>query len=171
MKLHSVKKAINNLTLETIQAMTRDSYLDKHFGYTSNEVVSDSDLIHRVSKMNKKAATAFTCGRNTVLELIKLALEEDIDYISSWTEDMSDGDDWVVEKEFDSVIGKGFFKTKEHEWNAGAAPCSAIRIVLRKTNDSNEFRIVSVYPIQTEEDKDKMINAGEIYRACNAIAI
>lgn len=172
----NILKKIEGMTLETLQLETGDQWLDKHFGLVSNEEVSNSDLIHRIvssraaKKAGKlkhalKAATAFTVSRATVLELMKQAMEEEASYLADWLSDESDGEDWVVEKEFDFQIGKGFFDAITHEWNAGAAPCSAIRVVLKKTDDANLFKVRTVYPIQTESDKIAMENASNAFHA------
>ena len=174
--MEKLNKKIGGMTLETLQREVGDQWLDKHFGLTSNEEVTDSELIHRIvasreavrkglKRHSLKAATAFTVSRQTALELIQSALLDEAEYLADWIEDSSDGEDWVVEKEFDFQIGKGFFNSTQHEWNAGAAPCSAVRIVLQKTDNYRLFKIRTVYPVQTESDKDVMANQASAFHA------
>ena len=165
----SLEVRVRNLDLSQLWAGTRDNFIDKHLGLYDGAVVTDSDLIHRVVT-SKKDASCFTVSRDEVLLYVKEAMYDDLDGIVAWVNDMSDGDDYEVYFDSDTPVGRGFYKSFYHTWNAGACQCSSVRIVLRKTYKSDEFRIVTVYPIPTEEEKEACILASKEYDAIKSSA-
>lgn len=144
-------KIVESLTLESIE-MDGGHILAKHLEK------SDSDLIHRCSKANKKLATSFTVSREKTLALIKEALlDEEFETpecVLEWLDDDSDGGDFYAIKEFNSIIGKGFFRAAWHEWENGPAACHSINVVLRKVERKRDttFKIITAYPTVTQED-------------------
>lgn len=160
----ALETRIRNMTWESIMANTRDSVATKHFDSYADIRMSDSDMVHRVVSTGKDASS-FTIHRDTALLYVQEALYAEMEYIVDWINDMSDGTDWEVYFDSDTPIGKGFYKSFYHTWNAGACECSTIKIVLRKTYDSNEFRIVTVYPIPTEAETQECIARSKAYDA------
>lgn len=144
-------RLVNNLTLESIE-INGGHILAKHMDQT------DSDLIHRCTKENKKLATVFTTSKKDVLEIIKEALLDE-EYMTpecviEWLDDDSDGGDFYAVKEFEYAIGKGYFRASWHEWNKGPAMCHSINVVLRKVERKSDttFKIITAYPCVTEGD-------------------
>ena len=63
-------------------------------------------------------------------------------------------------------IGRGFFKECWHEWNAGAATCHGIVLMLSKVERRNDtiFRISSCYPTYNHVDKQELIKKTAEYK-------
>jgi len=160
----SLETRIRNLSLGTLWANTRDSFVDKHLGFNNGQLVTNSDLVHRCVT-TKKDASCFTIHRDAVLLYVQEAMYNDMDAIVDWVNDMSDGQDWEVYYDSDTPIGKGFYQSFNHTWNAGACECSTIKVVLRKTYDADEFRVVTVYPVPTEEEKQECLARSRAYDA------
>ena len=80
---------------------------------------------------------------------------------------MSDGEDWVCVYESDTPIGRGFYRSFNHTWNAGACNCSEVHVVLRKTYNADEFRIVTAYPVPTKAEKSECIARSVTYDAAH----
>jgi len=160
----ALETRIRNMVWENISANTRDAVGAKHFDSYAGVRMTDSDMVHRVVSTGKDAS-CFTIHRDAALLYLQEAMYENMEDIVDWINDMSDGVDWEVYFDSDSPIGRGFYKTFYHTWNAGACDCSTMKIVLRKTYDANEFRIVTVYPIPTEEEKQECIARSKAYDA------
>lgn len=160
--IESLETRIRNMMLEQISANTRDSVSEKHFDTYAGIKMTDSDLIHRVVSTGKDAS-CFTVSRDESLLYIQEAMYENMEDIVDWINDMSDGMDWEVYFDSDSPIGRGFYKSFYHTWNSGACDCSTIKVVLRKTYNADEFRIVTVYPIPTEAEKQECITRSKAY--------
>ena len=157
----AVLKWAESLCLATLSAESKDNFVDKHFGYSDREIVSDSDLIHRCVKEHggKKQASAFIVSREEAMKLIRDSLTDSytVKTITKWANDWSTGKELILEFDVDKVIGKMFAQAKWHEWNAGTAQCSVIRIVLSKDerewlHPGRNFFVKTAYPIMNEED-------------------
>lgn len=144
-------RLVNNLTLESIE-MNGGHILAKHLDQT------DRNLIYRCTKDNKKLATSFLFSKEEVLEMIKDALLDEEymtpESIIEWLDDDSDGGDFYAVKEYDHVVGKGYFRAAWHAWDKGPAMCHSINVVLRKVERKADttFKIVTAYPCVTEND-------------------
>lgn len=155
MRKNEFVKIVNDITLETMEIMGGHT-LFKHFNQTH------SDLINRCVK-EKKAATVFTLSKDEVLNLIKETLLdeefEEPECIIEWLNDNADGGDYVAIKNFDEIIGEGFYREKWHEWENGSVECRSINIVLRKVERKTDttFKIITVYPSITEDDVEKYL--------------
>lgn len=183
MKIETVKLWAETLCLATIERECKgDNIIDKHFGYTENELISDSDLINRCSgknglgverEGNKNTASAFIISRTDAMETIRSVLMDEytMKTICKWSNDWARGEDLILEFDFDEVIGKAFTQATWHEWNAGAAHCSSIRIILgkdewtEKYHPERNFYIKSLYPFMNEEDMEEIQNRSIAYNA------
>ena len=145
MRIEEFKKLVNKLTLEDIE-MNGGHVLSCH------DHVTDSFLINRIINEGKKCATTFDISREEILKSIKeTLLDEEFETpecILEWINDSSDGGLFIAEKEYDTVIGHGFFKAKWHEWSEGAKKCCNMVVVLRKEERTYDttFKIVTAYP-------------------------
>lgn len=154
----------NSLELYTIQAITKDDFLYKHFGETENEFVSESYLKERICSKRVRRATAFSLSRKEILILIKEALLEYTPDIAGWLLDYADGQPYEVYYDSDKPLGYGF--ETGMNWSKGPVQCSSFKIVLVKDERKvNGFYIKTIYPFATDKDKENLNRAwlGSIF--------
>ena len=129
-----------------------DQIFKEHAGFGSK--ITDSDLIHSVSKRGKVIASAFSSAmsqkdveniiRNTVLDDTYANAE----CIADWMNDGADDSFFVLDKDYDKTVGRAFFCKKWHEWEYGGVPCDQVEVILRKkeSNTGSFFEILAAYP-------------------------
>lgn len=146
------KQEINNFA-ETLCG-SEVAHLERHYN------LSDSEMIHRCITEEKNLVTTFTIDEDEIVKQIKGMLLDEYNQaeIIDWLNDESDGEPWALEGEMDAPVGRGFFKEHWHEWNAGAANCSLVVLVLKKVERRYDttFRIASCYPSYSEKDKEEL---------------
>jgi hypothetical protein len=129
-----------------------DHALKNHSGF--GVTLTDSDLIHRVAKLGKEIASAFLpeFSSEDILQMVKeTLLDEEYqtpECIAEWLDDYSDGEAFVVTKQFPYQTGYCYYGKGWHNWNDGAIPCDQVEVVLRKVERKNDtiFQILTTYP-------------------------
>ena len=149
-----------------IQA-SKDNFLEKHSGMFDGHVLSDRDLRERIldaKKVGKKIdATCFTISRKEIVELVKESICKEMVGIIDWIMDGLDERDFAITYEPGKVIGKGFHSKWYHVWNAGACPCSQVRVILRKQTDRPGFKVLTAYPVASRNEVEEMMRASYEY--------
>ena len=113
--------------------------------------ISDADLQKRISN-GKRIATKFDIQKNEIINcMIEAIQNEEYDTpacITEWLEDVSDNGDFYVYKDFNYVVGHGYFHDRWHDWKKGPLECSAVFVVLRKYN--TYFQVITAFPYITK---------------------
>lgn len=134
-------------------------HLHKHLN------VEDGKLIDRVLTEHKRLATTFDGNEDEVMDLIKAVLLDDSNdmpqMVLEWFNDDTDPDDFRWDIELGRVVGHGFFKEGWHDWNTGAAKCTAVTIQLRKKvsrrSGKKFLNIVTAYPLCCHDDIKRVV--------------
>ena len=150
--------------IRSVRALTlADIEIGMRGHVSSHQKMSDKELINRVVREKRYGASVFDITSEELLEKIKDVLlnEEDgeVDGIVEWLNDLGDGDNYVAWKEYNEVLGHGYYHKKWHEWKKGAMKCSELAVVLKKVYRKHDvtYKIITAYCEPSDKDKKNFV--------------
>ncbi len=148
MTVNEVRRRVSMMTWADLATNNR-SFHD-HFG------LSDKDLKDRIFEENKRSSSSIDISKEVAFEMIKsYILENEVDWITDWLNDNTDGENYEIWIDADKPIGRVYNKYA-HDWKFGAIPASRIVVALRKDELRSTvwFKFASIYADATKEDLD-----------------